>query len=78
MLEKHGAALVAVDGAAQPPAWRSTARWGYVRMRAESYDDDRLREWKARMESWSWTDAFVYFKHEGLEGPHLAARFTSI
>jgi uncharacterized protein YecE (DUF72 family) len=78
LLGACGAALVVVDGVGEPPAWRATAPWGYARMRAESYDDTQLLRWKARMLEWGWTEAFVYFKHEGLEGPELAARFAAM
>jgi hypothetical protein len=41
-----------------------TARWGYVRLRLESYADDDLRRWARALESTSWQDIYVYFMHE--------------
>jgi uncharacterized protein YecE (DUF72 family) len=47
-----------------PPPLVETAPWGYVRLRLESYSDDDLAQWAARLSATSWQDAHVYFMHE--------------
>jgi uncharacterized protein YecE (DUF72 family) len=47
-----------------PPPLVETAPWGYVRLRLETYSDDDLRQWAARLEATSWRNIFVYFMHE--------------
>lgn len=56
-----------------------TASWGYLRLRAERYDDAQLREWIDRVSAQPWSSAWVFFKHEG-EGvaPRLAMRFGEL
>ncbi len=55
-----------------------TADWGYLRLRRCDYTDDELADWKQRIGSQDWTDAYVYFKHEEEgTGPDLARRFES-
>ena len=59
------------DGRAHSPPLVATADFGYLRLRAESYDAVSLREWSARILDERWTDAYVYLKHEVL-GPEYA------
>jgi uncharacterized protein YecE (DUF72 family) len=47
-----------------PPPMVETARWGYVRLRLETYSDEELREWARKLETTSWREIFVYFMHE--------------
>ena len=47
-----------------PPPLVETAPWGYVRLRLETYTDDDLRQWAARLEATSWKQIHVYFMHE--------------
>jgi uncharacterized protein YecE (DUF72 family) len=47
-----------------PPPLVETAPWGYVRLRLETYTDDDLRQWAARLEATSWRQIHVYFMHE--------------
>jgi uncharacterized protein YecE (DUF72 family) len=47
-----------------PPPLVETAPWGYVRLRLETYTDDDLRHWAARLEATSWRQIHVYFMHE--------------
>ncbi len=56
--------------------FRSTADWGYLRLRGSDYDDGELSRWADEVCSQQWKQAFVFFKHEseGL-GPKLADRF---
>ena len=57
----------------------STAKWGYLRLRRTSYEENDLQEWMQRVKDQSWKDAFVFFKHEdeGV-GPKLAAQFLGL
>jgi uncharacterized protein YecE (DUF72 family) len=65
LLQGAGAALCLSErenGAA--PALVQTAPWGYVRLRLESYTDDALAQWAARLMAAGWQETFVYFMHE--------------
>jgi uncharacterized protein YecE (DUF72 family) len=48
----------------EPPALVSTAPWGYVRLRLESYTDGDLERWAERIARAQWTETFAYFMHE--------------
>ncbi|OGA73757.1 MAG: hypothetical protein A3G81_28270 [Betaproteobacteria bacterium RIFCSPLOWO2_12_FULL_65_14] len=47
-----------------PPPMVETASWGYVRLRLETYSDDDLRQWAARLAGTGWREIYVYFMHE--------------
>jgi uncharacterized protein YecE (DUF72 family) len=47
-----------------PPPMVETASWGYVRLRLETYSDDDLRHWAARLAGTGWREIYVYFMHE--------------
>jgi len=47
-----------------PPPLVETARWGYVRLRLETYSDDDLKNWARKLEATSWREIFCYFMHE--------------
>src|SRR2546422_8707718 len=59
----------------------ATANFGYVRLRDEGYSPEGLQEWKHKVQDLgqSWTDAYIFFKHEekGI-GPKLAAEFQAL
>ncbi len=83
LLRDHGAALVhddvfdedTPDGEA-PEQLISTADWGYLRLRHEEYDAETVARWRQLVEAQSWSDAFVFFKHEDAgTGPRLAKTF---
>ena len=72
LLSEKGAALVAGDpdeGEALPLI--ATAPFGYLRLRAASYDLAGLQAWHARIAAQPWQAAYVYLKHEVL-GPAYA------
>jgi uncharacterized protein YecE (DUF72 family) len=50
-----------------------TADWGYLRLRAPSYDAAGIESWSKRLSDQNWDTAYVYFKHEYL-GPGYAVR----
>ena len=76
----RAASLSAVAGV-ETGAGFATADFGYVRLRDAGYAEDELRDWLRKLGALgaSWTDAFVFFKHEekGV-GPKLAAQFTAL
>lgn len=82
LLREHDAALCAADTDETPDAEKifvPTASWGYVRLRRFEYTDDELAVWKRRIEATSWTDAYVFFKHEDEgKGPVFARRFLAL
>lgn len=57
-----------------------TASWGYLRLHRLDYDADALTEWARCVAGQSWTDAYVYFKHdEGAgSGPPAVESFVSV
>ena len=64
-LEEFSAALVLSEREDNaPPPLVETARWGYVRLRLETYSDDELKEWARKLEATSWREVFCYFMHE--------------
>ena len=57
----------------------ATATWGYLRLRRSEYSGADLLEWKKRILSQRWDEAYVFFKHEdqGI-GPKLASEFLNL
>jgi uncharacterized protein YecE (DUF72 family) len=47
-----------------PPPLVETAPWGYVRLRLETYSDDALHLWAARLLQTGWQEIYAYFMHE--------------
>jgi uncharacterized protein YecE (DUF72 family) len=45
-----------------------TATWGYLRLHRLDYEAAGLQEWARCIAEQSWTDAYVYFKHDEGEG----------
>lgn len=57
----------------------STAKWGYFRLRRSDYEDADLAQWRKRIGSEKWKQAFVFFEHEDkARGPELAIRFREL
>jgi len=55
-----------------------TASWGYLRLRRTDYPGNMLAEWRERIESQPWSEAFVFFKHEDEgKGPQFAKEFLA-
>jgi uncharacterized protein YecE (DUF72 family) len=76
-LRRHGAALCLADTDDEPvEALRSTAPWGYLRLRRLEYDAAALAGWAERVQGQGWEEAFVFFKHEDEgKGPLFARAF---
>jgi uncharacterized protein YecE (DUF72 family) len=75
-LRAHNAALCIAESADLTTPFQATADFGYLRLRREDYVAADIARWSEtlRSQAGTWTDAFVYFKHEeqGI-GPKLAA-----
>ncbi len=81
LLRARNAALVHVDAhegdeERSPGPLTATADWGYLRLRREDYDEGGIAAWRERIEAASWTESFVFFKHETL-GPEFAAKLNA-
>ena len=75
-LRARGIALCISDAEDEQAPFVATAPWGYLRLRRPDYGEAELDDWAARVAAQSWSDAFVYFKHEDAGvGPALAAAF---
>jgi uncharacterized protein YecE (DUF72 family) len=80
LLCEKNCALVVSDTDEKPlTEIKSTAKWGYLRLRKTVYEPADLQVWMERVQAQKWKDAFVFFKHEdeGV-GPKLAAQFIEL
>lgn len=79
-LRSHGCALYVADTDEVPRTELiSTAAWGYVRLRRESYTDKELKGWVKRIKAQPWKSAYVFFKYEETgTSPQFAARFLEL
>jgi len=56
-----------------------TASWGYLRLRRTEYGEEDLGRWVARLQKQTWSEAFVFFKHEDEgKGPKFAREFLEL
>ena len=77
--ERNAAWCVADTGEADDPPFEATADWGYLRLRRVAYEEGDLKTWADRIRGQSWSEAYVFFKHEEAgTGPKLAARFMEL
>lgn len=77
LLKKHNVALciAEADDELKVPVV-ATAKWGYLRLRKEKYSEAELKTWIKRVQKQTWSDAFVYFRHEDTaKGPKFAKKF---
>jgi uncharacterized protein YecE (DUF72 family) len=80
VLREHGAALcfAEADNDLTVP-FVATADWGYIRLRRPDYNDKELRDWARRIQDQSWSEAYVFFKHEDSgTAPRFAGRFLEL
>jgi uncharacterized protein YecE (DUF72 family) len=81
LLSSKACALVASDTDEKPlgEIISTAAKWGYLRLRRQAYEQADLAEWMNRVRNQEWEDAFIFFKHEdeGV-GPKLAAQFLGL
>jgi len=81
VLRTGNAALCIADTEEGTTPLEATADFGYMRLRVEGYDTKALKAWVERLREAgkAWSDAYVFFKHEGKgEGPKLAAKFRTL
>jgi len=81
LLRSRDIALCIADTDAIATPKKTTADYGYLRLRREDYSEEDVKGWSdfVREQNTSWTDAFVYFKHEesGI-GPKLARQMMEL
>ena len=78
-LREANAALCVADSEKLTTPFVATTNWGYLRLRDLEYDDAALRQWAKQVQAQSWTEAFVFFKHEESgKGPELGRRFQAM
>jgi len=79
-LRKYGGALCWADAEELPePPIVATAAWGYLRLRRVDYPKKQLAVWLERIRSQSWSEAYVFFKHEDAgTGPKFASRLLEL
>jgi uncharacterized protein YecE (DUF72 family) len=78
LLADNRAALVAGDpDEGEPLPLIATAPFGYLRLRAPSYDVAGLSAWHERVAAQPWQQAYVYLKHE-VFGPLYAQGLVAL
>jgi len=79
ILREHDAALCIADTGEESDApFTATTGWGYLRLRQEAYDEAAMASWQERVRAQSWSEAFVFFKHEEAgAAAKMAARFMA-
>ena len=78
-LRSAGAALCWAEDEELSTPPHATAGWGYLRLRRADYGDLELTAWAGRIREQSWSDAYVFFKHEDeATGPRLAERMQML
>jgi uncharacterized protein YecE (DUF72 family) len=79
LLAEHNAALCGgdADSSERSPPLVATANFGYLRLRAPSYDDATLHSWAERILDQPWDQAYVFLKHEVL-GPNYALFLAAV
>ena len=78
-LRAHGAALVVADTNEEDAAIVSTAPFGYLRLRKDTYTDRNIAAWAKKVTEQEWDNAFVFFKHEDAGGgPNMAKKFLEV
>jgi len=67
VLRTGNAALCVADTDEATTPLEPTADFGYVRLRDEGYTKKSMEDWVAKVREMGkgWTDAYVFFKHEG-------------
>jgi uncharacterized protein YecE (DUF72 family) len=75
-LRGKGAALCVAEDEELATPLVATAPWGYLRLRRQDYDGAAVAAWADRVRAQSWSEAYVFFKHEDAgAGPRLASQF---
>ena len=75
-LRSRGAALCIAEDEELATPLVATAGWGYLRLRRQDYDDAAVAAWAEKVRGQTWSESYVFFKHEDAgSGPKLAAEF---
>ena len=78
-LSEAQAALCIADDEKLTTPMVATAPWGYLRLRQEGYNEQALSTWWGQVKAQSWSEAYVFFKHEDAGvGPRLAKAFLEL
>ena len=78
-LSEAGAALCWAEDEDLATPHRPTTGWGYLRLRRADYGETEIAAWADRIRGETWTDAWVFFKHEDEgTGPRLAGRLREL
>jgi uncharacterized protein YecE (DUF72 family) len=78
-LSAAGAALCWAEDESLAAPHRATAEWGYLRLRRQDYGEAEIAAWAERIRAQTWSEAWVFFKHEDQgTGPRLAGRLLEI
>jgi uncharacterized protein YecE (DUF72 family) len=81
LLKSRNIALCIADTDTIATPKKTTADYGYLRLRREAYEASDIERWTdfVRDQKPTWNDAFVYFKHEesGI-GPKLARQMIEL
>jgi uncharacterized protein YecE (DUF72 family) len=79
VLRSAGAALCWAEDEELSTPPHATAGWGYLRLRRADYGEPELAAWAGRIREQSWSEAYVFFKHEDeATGPRLADRMRML
>jgi uncharacterized protein YecE (DUF72 family) len=72
-LREKGAALCIAEDEDLATPFEATCGWGYLRLRRQDYGEADVAAWADRVRAQSWSEAYVFFKHEEAgAGPRLA------
>lgn len=62
-----------------PGSLPESAGWGYLRLRRTDYDENALQSWADRIREMSWSEAWIFLKHEDEgKGPKFASRLREM
>jgi uncharacterized protein YecE (DUF72 family) len=79
-LQEHDVAMCLAEQEDFKCPVRATASWGYLRLHRPDYDAGALREWAHCVTAQTWSDAYVFFKHDedagGGSGPTAVSAFV--
>ncbi|MGA7118997.1 MAG: DUF72 domain-containing protein [Polyangiaceae bacterium] len=73
-LRESRAALCVAEGESLESPLVATADWGYIRLRRDSYPNELVASWAAKIRAQAWREAFVYLKHDEGDAPSVALR----
>ena len=79
-LQEHDVAMCLAEQEDFKCPVQATASWGYLRLHRPDYDAGALSEWARCVTAQTWSDAYVFFKHDedagGRSGPTAVSAFV--